>query len=202
MLIGWGAGIVGTVARCFWFPFVFSKVPQWGGNSKDKHNQTEILTKGFQDVFYKTIKLVTDLTICTIAFQSGIANVSLGMSTIHNYNVIDFNTAFPNDLKWAFDTTKSNIARNCQTFWLVCGSNEYLNLSLVIENNVIPITTVQGDMCWFHTRKFSLSFSSLTSKKAIEERSREITVDYPLQDKYVTLICAVGRKNWLPVIHG
>ena len=200
ILIFWGVDIVGTVARCFWCPFVFSKVPQRGVESEDKHNRTQISTKGLQDVFYKAIKFVTDRTIRAIAFRSGTGNVSLRMSTINYYNAIDFNTAFHKDSNWAFDTTESNKARNRRPFRLVCGSNEYLNLSLVIDNPFIPITTAQGDTYWFHTRKFS--FSSSTSKKAIEERSRELTVDHPLRDKYITLLWVVGRQNWLPIIHG
>ena len=158
ILICWVADIVGTFARCFWLPFDFSKVPQRGGDSEDKHNRIQISTKGFQDFFYKTIKFVTVRTIRAITFQSGTGNVSLRMSTIHKYNAIDFNTAFPKDLKWAFDTTKSNKSNkacNRRPFRLVCGSNEYSNLCVVIHNPVIPITTVKGDTYWFHTRKFS-----------------------------------------------
>jgi hypothetical protein len=194
MLLRWGADIVGTVARCFWFPFVYSKVPQQGETS-DKHNRTQISTKGFRDVFYKTYKHL-HVRIRAVAFRSGTGNVSLAMSTVHNFHCFDFNTAFPKDSKWAFDQAESQETRNRRPFRLVCGSSEYSNLSLVINNPVIPLTCVQGDACWFEMRK--LSITSSTADKAISERAREITADHPLRDDYEIVLGTVGRLSWLP----
>ena len=118
MLICWGADIVGTVARCFWFHFVFRKVPQRGGDSEDKHNRTKISTKGFQDVFYKTIKFATYRENRAISFRSGTGNVSLGMSTIQNYNAIDFNPRIRSGHSILPNSTKRVVVDH---FRLVCG---------------------------------------------------------------------------------
>ena len=196
MLLKWGADVVGTVARCYWYPFVYSKMKGADNTEGDKHNRTKVPTKGFRDTLFKTIKLPLNRIVRAIAFRSGTGNVSLAMSTLHNYNAFDFNTAFPKDSKWAFlnERQESNESRNSRPFRLVCGSNESAVLSIIMADSpVLPVTTVQGDACWFQCRKFGLTSS--TTYKAVEELAREIKSSHPLRDEIETLLCAVGREE-------
>ena len=150
MLLQWGADVVGTVARCYWYPFVYSKMKGGSTTEGDKHNRTKVSTKGFRDTLFKTIKLSGNRVLRAIAFRSGTGNVSLAMSTMHNYNMFDLNTAFPKDSKWAFlnEQQESNETRNNRPFRLVCGSNESAVLSIIMADSpVLPVTTVQGDAC-------------------------------------------------------
>ena len=199
MLLQWGADVVGTVARCYWFPFVYSKMKGGDSNTEgDKHNRTKVWTKGFRDTLFKIIKLPGNRVLRAIAFRSGTGNVSLAMSTIHHYNRFDFNTAFPKDSKWAFlnERQESNETRNRRPFRLVCGSNEAAALSVIMADSpVLPVTTVQGDACWFQCRKFGLTSS--TTYKAVQELSRDIRSNHPLRDEIETLLCAIGREEWL-----
>jgi hypothetical protein len=199
MLLQWGADVVGTVARCYWFPFVYSKMKGGDSNTEtDKHNRTKVTTKGFRDTLFKTIKLPSNRILRAIAFRSGTGNVSLAMSTIHHYNRFDFNTAFPKDSKWAAlnERQESNETRNRRPFRLVCGSNEAAVLSIIMADSpVLPVTTVQGDACWFQCRKFGLTSS--TTYKAVEELSRDIKSNHPLRKEFETLLFAIGRKEWL-----
>ena len=201
MLLQWGADVVGTVARCYWFPFVYSKMKGGDSNTEgDKHNRTKVWTKGFRDTLFKIIKLPGNRVLRAIAFRSGTGNVSLAMSTIHHYNRFDFNTAFPKDSKWAFlnERQESNETRNRRPFRRVCGSNDAATLSIVMaESSVLPITTVQGDACWFQCRKFGLTSS--TTYKAVQELAREIKPDHLLREEIETLLCAIGREEWLPL---
>ena len=58
MLLQWGADVVGTVARCYWYPFVYSKLKGGDSNTEsDKHNRTKVSTNGFRDTLFKIIKL-------------------------------------------------------------------------------------------------------------------------------------------------
>ena len=198
MLLQWGADVVGTVARCYWFPFVYSKMKDGNTTEGDKHNRTKVTTKGFRDTLFKIIKLPGNRVLRAIAFRSGTGNVSLAMSTIHHYNRFDFNTAFPKDSKWAFlnERQESNETRNRRPFRLVCGSNEAAALSVIMADSpVLPVTTVQGDACWFQCRKFGLTSS--TTYKAVQELSRDIRSNHPLRDEIETLLCAIGREEWL-----
>ena len=198
MLLQWGADVVGTVARCYWFPFVYTKMKDGNTTEGDKHNRTKVSTKGFRDTLFKIIKLPGNRVLRAIAFRSGTGNVSLAMSTIHHYNRFDFNTAFPKDSKWAFlnERQESNETRNRRPFRLVCGSNETAILSVVTADSpVLPVTTVQGDACWFQCRKFGLTSS--TTYKAVEEVAREIKSDHSLREEFETLLCAIGREEWL-----
>ena len=200
MLLQWGADVVGTVARCYWFPFVYSKMKGGSTTEGDKHNRTKVSTKGYRDTLFKTIKLPFNRVLRAIAFRSGTGNVSLAMSTIHNYNMFDLNTAFPKDSKWAFlnERQESNETRNRRPFRRVCGSNDAATLSIVMaESSVLPITTVQGDACWFQCRKFGLTSS--TTYKAVQELAREIKPDHLLREEIETLLCAIGREEWLPL---
>ena len=200
MLLQWGADVVGTVARCYWYPFVYSKMKGGDSNTteRDKHNRTKVSTKGFRDTLFKTIKLPSNRILRAIAYRSGTGNVSLAMSTIHHYNRFDFNTAFPKDSKWASlnEQQESNETRNNRPFRLVCGSNDAGVLSVFMADcPVLPVTTVQGDACWFQCRKFGLTSS--TTYNAVQELAREIKSSHPLRDEFETLLCAVGREEWL-----
>ena len=120
------------------------------------------------------------------------------MSTLHNYNAFDFNTAFPKDNKWAHfnERQESNETRNRRPFRLVCGSNEAAILSIVMaEAPVLPVTAVQGDACWFQCRKFGLTSS--TTYNAVQEFAREIKSDDLLRVEFETLLCVIGREAWL-----
>ena len=199
MLLPWGADVVGTVARCYWYPFVYSKIKGGDANSDtDKHNRTKVSTQGFRDTLFKTIKLPSNRILRAIAYRSGTGNVSLAMSSIHHSNMFDFNTAFPKDSKWAHlnERQESNETRNQRPFRLVCGSNEAAVLSVFMADSpVLPVTTVQGDACWFQCRKLGLTSS--TTYKAVEELSRDIKSNHPLRDVIETLLFAVGREEWL-----
>jgi hypothetical protein len=48
--------VVGTVARCFWYPFTFTKGKLSATIGADQHNRIEIKMKEAKDVFYKTLK--------------------------------------------------------------------------------------------------------------------------------------------------
>jgi hypothetical protein len=54
-LLQCGADVVGTVARCFWYPFTFTKGKPSATIEADQHNRIEIRMKGAKDVFYKTL---------------------------------------------------------------------------------------------------------------------------------------------------
>ena len=197
-----GADLVGTVARCFWFPFVYNKMTNVDSNNTeaDKHNRTKVTTKGFRDTLYKTLKLPGNRVLRAIAYRTGTGNVSLAMSTVHDFNAYDFNTAFPKDSKWCFlsEREESNETRNRRPFRRVCGSSEYANLSVVMgDSAILPLTDKQGDAGWFQLRKFGLTSS--TSNKAVEERSREIKHDHPLREQYETVLSVAGRNEWLPL---
>ena len=130
--------------------------------------------------------------IRAVAFRSGTGNVFLAMSTFHNFRCFDFNTAFPKDSKWAFDQNESQETRNRRPFRLVCGSTDYSHLSVVMMNPVFPLTTVQGDACWFKMRGNSITSSA--ADKTISARSREIKIDHPARHDYETVLSTVGRS--------
>ena len=168
---------------------------QVGNANTDKHNLTQISTKGYSNVIYKSYKHM-HARIRAVAFRSGTGNVSLAMSTVHHFQCFDFNTAFPKDSKWAFDQNESQETRNRRPFRLVCGSTDYSHLSLVMTNPVFPLTTVQGDACWFKMRGNSITSSA--ADKTISARSREIKIDHAARHDYEIVLSTVGRSAWLP----
>ena len=140
-------------------------------------------------MFYKSYKHV-HARIRAITFQSGTGNVSLAMSTVHNFQFFDFNTAFPKNSKWAFDQNESQETQNIRPSRLVCGTIDYLHLSVVMINPVFSLTTVQSDACWF--KMIGYSITSSVADRTISAQSREIKVDHPAQDDYEIVLNTVG----------
>ncbi|OEU17716.1 hypothetical protein FRACYDRAFT_238144 [Fragilariopsis cylindrus CCMP1102] len=193
-LLKCGADVVGTVARCFWYPFTFTKGKVTAIPEVDTHNRIEIRMKGAKDVFYKTLKWGT-AKIRATCYRTGTGTaVSLAMSTIHHGPLFDLNLAFPKDHKWYFNRTVLQDERNAKAFPVVAGSSDHHDIikSLPIQ----PLTLVQGDTVWFIMRQFSLTSS--TVDKCISSRSREITEDHALRESYETVLNAVDRMNLLP----
>ena len=53
-LLPWGADVVGTVMRCFWYPFTYDKMDR---KNKDKYDRTQVQMKGYKDAWYKTLSI-------------------------------------------------------------------------------------------------------------------------------------------------
>ena len=124
------------------------------------------------------------------------SSVRPSVYTVHHFQCFDFNTAFPKDSKWAFDQNESQETRNRRPFRLVCGSTDYSHLSIVMTNPVFPLTTIQGDACWF--KMWGNSITSSAADKTISARSREIKIDHAARHDYEIVLSTVGRSAWLP----
>ncbi|OEU22028.1 hypothetical protein FRACYDRAFT_232182 [Fragilariopsis cylindrus CCMP1102] len=194
-LLKCGADVIGTVARCFWYPFTFTKGKVTAIPEVDTHNRIEIRMKGAKDVFYKTLKWGT-AKIRATCYRTGTGTaVSLAMSTLHHGPLFDLNLSFPKDHKWYFNPTVLQDERNAKAFPVVAGSDHY---DIIKSLPIQPLTLVQGDTVWFIMRQFSLTSS--TVDKCISSRCREITQDHALRDSYETVLHAVDRMNLLPRI--
>ena len=95
-LLPWGADVVGTVARCAWYPFTFSRLKSTStSNDGDPHGRIEVSMKGYKDVFYRTLNWANKKIRAT-CYRSGTGTaVSLAMSSIHHQPVFDLNLSFP-----------------------------------------------------------------------------------------------------------
>jgi hypothetical protein len=113
-LLQCGADVVGTVARCFWYPLTFTK-----GKVKtieaDQHNRIEIRMKGAKDLFYKTLTWA-NAKIRATCYRTGTGTVavSLAMSTIHHGPLFGLNLFFPKDHKWYFNPAVLQDERNAK----------------------------------------------------------------------------------------
>ncbi|OEU09246.1 hypothetical protein FRACYDRAFT_248581 [Fragilariopsis cylindrus CCMP1102] len=193
-LLKCGADVVGTVARCFWYPFTFTKGKVTAIPEVDTHNRIEIRMKGAKDVFYKTLKWGPSAKIRATCYRPGTGTaVSLAMSTLHHGPLFDLNLSFPKDHKWYFNRTVLQDERNAKAFPVVAGSDHY---DIIKALPIRPLTLVQGDTAWFIMRQFSLTSS--TVDKCISSRCREITQDHALRESYETVLKAVDRTNLLP----
>jgi hypothetical protein len=193
-LLQCGADVVGTVARCFWYPFTFTKGKQSATQEADQHNRIEIKMKGAKDVFYKTLKWA-GANIRATCYRPGTGTaVSLAMSTIHHGPLFDLNLSFPKDHKWYFNPSVTQEERNAKSFPVVAGSSDHH--AMIDALPIRPLTLVQGDTVWFIMRQFSLTSS--TVDKCISSRCREITQEHALRNSYETVLQAVDRMNLLP----
>jgi len=193
-LLMWGADVVGTVARCFWYPFTFKKGKPSNDDGVDKFNRTEISMKGYKDIFYKTLKYF-HIKIRATCYRTGTGTaVSLAMSTVHHGPIIDLNLSFPKDHIDYFDTTQTQETRNAKAFPLVFGSSAYYDKIKSLP--IIPLTLVQGDTSWFIMRQFGLTSS--TVDRTISARAGEITQDHSLREAYEIVLSAVDRMHLLP----
>ena len=194
LILAQGGDVVGTVARCAWYPFTFSKMKPSNDNSADKYERTEVSMKGYKDVFYKTLEWL-HTKIRATCYRSGTGTaVSLAMSSVHHGPLFDLNLSFPRDHRDYFDLTQTQEARDAKAFPCVCGTPNYYDS--VKDLPIIPLTRVQGDTSWFIMRKFGLTSS--TVDKMISARAGEITCDHDQRDNYEVILAAVDRLNLLP----
>ena len=177
-LLRWGADVHGTVARCAWFPFTFSKRPNRDDEAPvDDLGRTVVSIKGYKDVQYRTLKW-NGAKIRAAAYTAGTGTaVSMAMSSIHHAPAFDLNLAFPKDHRYYFDPRTNRDLREMTAFPLVAGSIDNEHLNLVRDLPIRPLTTVQGDVSWFIMRKFSLTSS--TVDKMITARAMEVIPSMP-----------------------
>ena len=190
----WGADVVGTVARSFWFPFVFDKRDE---KKDDEHGRSVVSMKGYRDVLYASLTTGEERKLQTLAFRSGTGTaVSLAMSSLHHGRVMDLNSAFPSDSRWYFNQELSQKERNKRAFALEAGEKNDENFELILDQGVVPLTVTQGDLAWFIQRQLSLTSS--TVDRMITSRALEIEPSNPKRVFYELILALVDRKNLLP----
>jgi hypothetical protein len=177
-LLKCGADVVGTVKRCFWFPFTY------GLRGKAKMNKISdvpqfIPLKGYKNVWHKSFTYLNTKRQA-VFYQSGTGSMLLlAMSSIHHERILDFNLAFPKDHKWYFDQHLSQDDRNKKAFPCYAGKEEHVRK--VLEggsHRMKPLTVTQGCVTWFYMHMFSLTSSAVNKK---------ITLKYK-KSKYVQLL--------------
>jgi hypothetical protein len=190
-LLPWGADVIGTVMRCFWYPFTYDKMDR---KKKDKFGRTQVQMKGYRDVWYKTLSF-QHAKLRATCYRSGTGTaVSLAMTSIHHTQMFDFNLAFPKDHKCYLDSKVGQRERNAKAFPCFAGNSDFI--SLILAAPVRPLTMAQGDVAWFIFRLHSLTSSTVDC--LARARASEIIPDHEKRDAYEFVFQHLRLERLLP----